>query len=114
VEQLVLSCMVQCCLPRSEPRRHLARVTGQLVAGFPFVIREFASPATSDELRAGVVVSDLNPVLMLCLFDGSSEGLAGLLINVWVSVPLLESDSSSLLRSTDVACNPWLLVVICT
>ena len=38
LEQLVLSCMLQCCLPQSEHK---------------------------------------SPVLTLCLFDGSSEGIAG-------------------------------------
>ena len=51
---------------------------------------------------------------MLCLFDGSSEGIAGFLISVWISVPLLESLSCSLSLSADVVCNTWLLVGICT
>ena len=40
---------------------------------------------------AGVVRFNLSPVLMRCLFDGSSEGIAGFLISVRVRVPLLEA-----------------------
>jgi hypothetical protein len=65
-------------------------------------------------VRAGVVGFNLNPVLMLCLFDGSSEGIAGFLISFQVSLPLIESGSSSYSLDAHVACNPWLLVGICT
>ena len=47
-------------------------------------------------VRAGVVGLNLNPVLTLCLFDGLSEGIAGFLISIWISVS-----------------NPWLLVGTC-
>ena len=47
------------------------------------------------------------------MFDGSPERVAGFLINVRISVPLLESDSSSLQLDADVAWYPWLLVGIC-
>ena len=40
--------------------------------------------------------------------------VAGFLISVRIRVPLLESGSSSLELSTDVACNPWLLVGMST
>jgi hypothetical protein len=43
-----------------------------------------------------------------------SEGIAGFLLSVRISLPLLESGSSSLKLDADVACNPWLLVGICT
>ena len=67
--------------------------TGQLAAGFPFVVR--------DSLQAlphpmSIVGFDLSPVLTLCLFDGSSEGIREFLISVRISVPLLESGSSRL------------------
>ena len=42
-------------------------------------------------LRAVVVGFNLSAILMLCLFDGSSVGVAGFLIRVRVSVPLLET-----------------------
>jgi hypothetical protein len=71
------------------------RVTGQLVFGFPFVVRNI-SPAHPTSFIAGVVRFNHSPVLMLCLFDGFSEGIAGFLISVRISVPLLESGSSSL------------------
>ena len=64
-------------------------------------------------VRAGVVRFDLSPVLTLCLFDGSEEGIAGFLISFRVRVPLLESGSSNLWLSADAACNPWLLVGVC-
>ena len=57
---------------------------------------------------AGVVRLNLIPVLMLYLFDVLSEGITGFIISVRVRVPLLESGS------LDVACNPWLLVGLCT
>ena len=57
-----------------------------------------------------VVQFNLSPVLMLFLFYGSSEGIAGFLI----SFPLLESGSSSLYLSAAAACNPWFLVGIST
>ena len=47
-------------------------------------------------VRAGEVGLNLNLVLQLCLFDGSSECIAGFLISVRISLPLLESGSSSL------------------
>ena len=59
------------------------------------------------------VVADLSPILTLCLFDGSSEGIAGFLIGFRFRVPLLESGSSSLYFSADAACNPLLLVGVC-
>jgi hypothetical protein len=45
---------------------------------------------------AGVVGFNISPVLMLCLFDGSSEGIVRFLINFRVRVSILESGSSSL------------------
>ena len=48
------------------------------------------------------------------MFDGSSEGIAGFLIIFRVRVPVLESDSSTLQLSANVAYNPWLLVGVCT
>jgi hypothetical protein len=36
------------------------------------------------------------------------------LLSFRVIVPLLESSSSTLELSADVACNPWLLVGVCT
>jgi hypothetical protein len=67
------------------------------MAGFPFVIRNsFQALPYPMSIRAGVVGFNLNPVLTLCLFDGSSEGIAGFLINIRNSVLLLESVSSRL------------------
>jgi hypothetical protein len=64
------------------------------VAGFPFVVHKSlqALPHLTS-VRAGVVGFNLSPVLTLCLFDGSSEGIAGFLISVRISVPLIESSS---------------------
>ena len=61
--------MVQSCLPC---------VTGQFSAGFFFVICDSlqALPHPTS-IRASVVGFDLSPALMLCLFDDSSEGVAG-------------------------------------
>jgi hypothetical protein len=39
---------------------------------------------------------DLSSVLTRCLFDGSSEGIAGFLTSFQVRDPLLESGSSTL------------------
>jgi hypothetical protein len=63
----------------------------------PFVIRDSlqALPHPTS-VRASVVRFHLSPVLTLCVFDGSLEELAGFLISVRISVPLLESGSSSL------------------
>ena len=65
--------------------------------GLPFVIRSSlqALPQPTS-VRAGVVGFDLSPVLTLSLFDGSLEGVAGFLISARISLPLLESSSSSL------------------
>ena len=38
--------------------------------------------------RAGIVGFNLNPVLTLCLFDGSSDGIEGFLINFQIIVYL--------------------------
>jgi hypothetical protein len=67
------------------------------VAEFPFVIRDSlqALPHLTS-VRASVVGFDLGHVMTHCLFDGSSEDVAGFLISVRISVPLLESGSSSL------------------
>ena len=46
--------------------------------------------------RASVVGLNLSPLLTLCLFDGLSEGIVGFLISIRISVPFLESGSSSL------------------
>ena len=51
---------------------------------------------------------------MLCLFDGSSQGIAGFLVSFRVRVPHLESGSSTLQLSANVACIPWLLVGVFT
>ena len=79
LEQLVLSCMVQCCLSQSEHRWHLARLIGSR----HIVIRDSlqALPRLAS-IRAGVVGFDFSPVLTLCLFDGLSEGVAGFLLSV--------------------------------
>ena len=50
---------------------------------------------------------------MLFLFDGSPEGIVGCFISFRVRVTLLESGSSTLQLSADVACNRWLLVGLC-
>ena len=71
--------------------------SGQLAAGLPFVVLDslqaLRHPTSS---RAGVVGFDLSPELMLCLFDGSLEGIVGFHISVRVRVPLLVSSSSTL------------------
>jgi hypothetical protein len=78
-------------------RCSLARVTGQLSAVLPFVacngLQALPHPTRVGD---GVVRLDLSPVLTLCLFDGSSEEIAGFLISFRVRVRLLESRSSSL------------------
>ena len=79
--------MLQCCLPRSEHKQHWALlvgcVTGQPSSGFPFVVRNsFQALPHLTSVRAGVVGFNLNPVLVLCLFDGSSQGIGGFLINI--------------------------------
>jgi hypothetical protein len=59
-EQLVLSCMLQCCLPRSERKRHFARLvgTGQLTSGFPFVVRNSLPPhPMSARARVGFITN---------------------------------------------------------
>ena len=93
----MLSCMFQCYLPRSEHRSFLARLVGSchwaaLGCAFLFVVGNGLHALThSKSVRAGVVRFDLSPVLTLCLFDGSSEGIARFIIRVRVSVPLLET-----------------------
>ena len=63
----------------------------------PFVVRNsLQAPSHPMSVGAGVVGFNLSPVLTFFLFDGSSEGIAGFLISVWISVPLLKSGSSSL------------------
>jgi hypothetical protein len=55
---------------------HLARVTGQLVAGSLFVIRDSLQTLPHlTSVKAGVVGFALSLALMLCLSDGLSEGL---------------------------------------
>jgi hypothetical protein len=67
------------------------------VAGFSFVVRKgFQALPNPMSVRAGVVGFNLIPVLMLCLFDGSSEGIVGFILGIRISVPLLERGSSSL------------------
>uniref|UniRef100_A0A4W5S0X4 Arf-GAP with GTPase, ANK repeat and PH domain-containing protein 3 n=1 Tax=Hucho hucho TaxID=62062 RepID=A0A4W5S0X4_9TELE len=59
-----------------------ARVTGQLAAGFPFVVRDCLQALLHPSSVSGSVVGfDLSPVLTLCLFDGSSEVVARFLIS---------------------------------
>ena len=90
--------MFQRYLPRSEHRSSLtnlaARVTGQFSAVLPFVVcNSLQALPHPTSVREGVVVRfDISPVLTLCLFDGSSQGITGFLI----SVPLLEGGSSTL------------------
>ena len=82
----------------------------QLAAVLPFVVcNSLQALPHPTSIGAGVAQFDLSLVLTLCLFDVSSEGIAGFLISFWFRVPLLESDSSTLYISADVACNPWLL-----
>ena len=88
---------------------------GQLSAVLPFVVsNSLQTLPHPSSVGAGVVEFNLSPVLTLCLFDGSSEGIAGFLTSFQVRVPLLESGSSTLYLSADDACNPWFLVGICT
>jgi hypothetical protein len=48
---------------------------------FPFVLRNSLQALPHPmSVGAGVVQFNLSPVLTLCLFDGSSEGIAGFLI----------------------------------
>ena len=71
------------------PRWHCANV--------PFVVRNnFQALPHPTSLRASVEGFNLSPVLTLCLFNGSFEGIAGILISVRISVLLLESSSSTL------------------
>jgi hypothetical protein len=84
------------------------------MAGFPFVICYSLQTLPHPTIfRASVVGFDLSPVLTRFLFDGSSEGVAGFFTSIRISFPLLDSGSSNLSLSADVACNPWLLVGIC-
>ena len=69
----------------------------EVVAGFPFVICDILQALSYlTSVSAGVVGFDLSPVLILCLSDGSLEGIGGFLIRVQVSDLLLEIVSSSL------------------
>ena len=66
--------------------------TGRLASGFPFTVcNSFQALPHPKSIRDGVVGFNLNPVLTLCLFDGSSEGIAGFLPSVRISLLLLES-----------------------
>ena len=65
-------------------------------------------------IGAVVVQFNLSPVLALCLFDCSSEGIAVFLISFRVRVPHLDSGRSIFYLSVNVACNPWLLFGVCT
>ena len=65
-------------------------------------------------VRTSIVEFNLSPVLTLCLFDGSLEGIAGFIFSVQGRVPLHESGSSTLYLSADAACNPRPLVGVCT
>ena len=63
----------------------------------PFVIRgSLQAVPHLTSVRTGVVGFDLSPVLMISLFDGSSESIVGVRIGVRIRVPLLESGRSSL------------------
>ena len=85
------------------------------VDGFPFAVHNnFQALPHPTSVKAGVVAFNLNPILTLCLSDGSLEGIAGFLISFRVRVSLLESVSSTRNLSADVACNPWLMVGKCT
>ena len=71
--------------------------TGQVAAEFPFVVcKSLQAMPHLTSIRVGVEGFNLCPLLMLCLFDGSSEGIVGFLIIIRVSVPNLESGSSCL------------------
>jgi hypothetical protein len=78
----------------------------------PFVVCNSLPYKTS--VGASVIRFNLIPVLTLCPLDGSSEGIAGFLISFRLRVPHLESGSATLQLSANVACNPWLLVGVCT
>ena len=98
--------MLQCCLPRSEHKRYLAHLVGSRhwaarVWVLIVVRNSFQALPHPTSIRASVVRFNLNPVLMLCLFDGSSQGTVGFLIGR-ISVSLLESSSSSLYLNADV------------
>ena len=73
---------------------HSMEVFG-LVRGYEMYLRETNNACMSNvsRIRAGVVGSDLSPVLTLCLSDSSLEVVAGFLINVRVSVPLASLSS---------------------
>jgi hypothetical protein len=76
---------------------HLVRCHWAARVGFSFVVHNiFQALPHPMSVRAGVIGFNLSPVLTLCLFDGSFEGIAGFLIRVRISVPLLECGSSSL------------------
>jgi hypothetical protein len=73
--------MVQCCLPRNEHRKNLACLVDAghwAVRGYIFFDSLQALPHLIS-VRAGGVGFDLNPVLTICLLDGLSEVIAGLL-----------------------------------
>ena len=48
-------------------------------------LNSFQALTHPTSVRAGVVGFNLSPLLMLCLFDGSTEGIAGFLISVRLS-----------------------------
>jgi hypothetical protein len=87
----------------------LGSITGQLEAGFPFVVHNsFQALTHPTSVRAGVAVLNLNPVLTLCLMDGSSEGVAGFLIKVQINVPLFEALAFSSMQMLPVIHGFWL------
>ena len=81
----MLSCMFQCYLPRSEHRSYLAHLVGSChwaALYFTFVVcNSLQALPHPTSVGASVVRFDLSLILTLCLFDGSSEGIAGFLIS---------------------------------
>jgi hypothetical protein len=58
-------------------------LSGSLTSEFPFVTHNSLQALLHPPcIRAGLVGFDLSPVLTLCLFDGLSEGVVGLLTSV--------------------------------
>ena len=67
-----------------------ACVPGQLAAVLLFVVcNSLQALPHPTSIVAGVVRLNLGPVLTLCLFDGSLQGIAGFFVSIRVRVPQL-------------------------
>ena len=98
------ACFSVACLEASIKKAF--SLSGRLSSGFPFVVcNSLQALPHPTSVRAGVVGFNLNPVLMHCLFDGSSEGIAGFLIGAQLV-------SRSLKAAALAFSSMWMLPVI--